>query len=69
MPLQSLCVLNSCQDAIRCYKRAVTQADKEGIALSKLARLHEQRGELHEAAHYYERHLKMADEEHVCDML
>ena len=39
--------------AIRCYQRAVTWNDMEGIALAKLAKLHRESGNLKAAAHYY----------------
>lgn len=44
--------------AIRCYKRAVSNNDREGIALNKLAKLFNQLGETEEAAYYYKKALE-----------
>jgi len=49
--------------AIRCYNRAVENNDREGIALSKLAKLHANRGERDAAAHYHRLNLKRLDHE------
>jgi anaphase-promoting complex subunit 8 len=44
--------------AIRCYRRAVSNNDREGIALHKLAKLHNQLGQTDQAAHYYKKNLE-----------
>ncbi|CAM6083310.1 unnamed protein product [Calypogeia fissa] len=43
--------------AIRCYKRAVSNNDREGIALHKLAKLHHQLGQMDQAATFYRKNL------------
>lgn len=48
-------------EALRCYRRALALGDKEGVALHKLALLHEKRGETAEAAHYHGLALQAAD--------
>jgi len=47
--------------AIQCYKRAVANDDREGIALHKLAKLHERQNDLDGAAHYYALNLERID--------
>uniref|UniRef100_A0A061QKZ3 Anaphase-promoting complex subunit 8 n=1 Tax=Tetraselmis sp. GSL018 TaxID=582737 RepID=A0A061QKZ3_9CHLO len=49
--------------AIQCYKRAANNDDREGIALHKLAKIHERQGDFDTAAHYYTLNLKRIDEE------
>jgi anaphase-promoting complex subunit 8 len=49
--------------AIRCYQRAVTWNDMEGIALAKLARLHRESGNEKAAAHYYRLNLTRLEKE------
>ena len=49
--------------AIRCYQRAVTWNDMEGIALAKLAKLHRESGNLKAAAHYYRLNLVRLERE------
>lgn len=44
--------------AIRCYRRAVTNNDREGIALYKLAKLHNNLGQTDQAAYYYKKNLE-----------
>eukprot|EP00249_Psilotum_nudum_P012993 c24091_g1_i3 orf=588-2054(-) len=44
--------------AIRCYRRAVSNNDREGIALHKLAKLHRQLGQLDRAAYYYKNNIE-----------
>ncbi|KAJ7534809.1 hypothetical protein O6H91_12G004500 [Diphasiastrum complanatum] len=44
--------------AIRCYRRAVSNNDREGIALHKLAKLHNQLGQADQAAYYYKENLE-----------
>lgn len=48
-------------EALRCYRRALALGDREGVALRKLASLHEKRGEVTEAAHYHGLALQAAD--------
>jgi len=48
-------------EAQRCYRRALALGDREGVALRKLATLHERRGETQDAAHYYTLALEAAD--------
>jgi len=54
--------------AVRCYTRAVRNNDREGIALHKLAKLHEQLGQRDKAAHYYRSNLKRIDGEQAMGM-
>ena len=49
--------------AIRCYQRAVTWNDMEGIALAKLAKLHRESGNLKAAAHYHRLNLVRLEKE------
>ena len=49
--------------AIRCYQRAVTWNDMEGIALAKLAKLHRDGGNQKAAAHYYRLNLVRLEKE------
>eukprot|EP00250_Pteridium_aquilinum_P025082 c3012_g1_i1 orf=380-2110(+) len=44
--------------AIRCYRRAVSSNDREGIALHKLAKLHNHLGQTDQAAFYYKKNLE-----------
>ncbi|CAM6019838.1 unnamed protein product [Sphagnum balticum] len=50
--------LNMHDAAIRCYRRAVSNSDREGIALHKLAKLHESLGQADQAAYYYRKNLQ-----------
>jgi anaphase-promoting complex subunit 8 len=50
--------LNMHDAAIRCYRRAVSNSDREGIALHKLAKLHESLGQADQAAYYYRKNLE-----------
>jgi tetratricopeptide (TPR) repeat protein len=67
-------------DAIRCFERAVENVDREGIALSRLARyvaggaarraharrrLYHELGDTATAAKYYEMHVQAVDEQRV----
>ncbi|GAQ83915.1 Anaphase-promoting complex [Klebsormidium nitens] len=49
--------------AIRCYRRAVSYEDREGIALHKLARLHQQLEQMDEAAHYFRKNLERMEQD------
>lgn len=51
--------------AIRCYRRAVQNGDREGIALHKLAKLHQARNETREAAHYFKMNLERIEAENI----
>ncbi|KAK9826135.1 hypothetical protein WJX81_007973 [Elliptochloris bilobata] len=51
--------------AVRCYRRAHLSGDREGIALHKLARIYERRGEAEEAARCYEENLARIDAERL----
>lgn len=51
--------------AIRCYRRAVQNGDREGIALHKLAKLHQARNETREAAHYFRMNLERIEAENI----
>lgn len=51
--------------ALRCYRRALANDDAEGIALARLAKLHDRLGQHDEAASYYERNLARMDAEGV----
>ena len=53
------------EEAIKCYKKAEANGDREGIALIKLARLFTEIDELDTAALYYSRNLEMRDAEGV----
>ncbi|MCO5606730.1 hypothetical protein L7F22_060920 [Adiantum nelumboides] len=44
--------------AIRCYRRAVNNNDREGIALHKLAKLHNFLGQIDQAAFYFKKNLE-----------
>ncbi|KAF8061421.1 APC8 [Scenedesmus sp. PABB004] len=66
------CALGHCYEAeglaspglaLRCYRRAVAHGDREGIALARLAKLHEAQGEAGQAAHYYALNLARLDGE------
>ncbi|KAK3239275.1 anaphase-promoting complex component apc8 [Cymbomonas tetramitiformis] len=57
--------LNMDEAAIRCYRRAVDNNDREGIALHKLAKLHAKLRHHVEAAHFYARNLKRLDAEGI----
>ncbi|KAL6048054.1 anaphase-promoting complex component apc8 [Balamuthia mandrillaris] len=49
--------------AIKCYERAEMNSDREGIALSKLAKLWQEQGKEDKAAHYYMKEIQRRDEE------
>ncbi|KAF3796278.1 Anaphase-promoting complex subunit 8 [Nymphaea thermarum] len=55
--------LNMLDEAIKCYKRAANYNEREGIALSKLAELHDKLGRRDQAAMYYKLDLERMDEE------
>lgn len=44
--------------AIRCYRRAISNNDREGLALPKLAKLHNELGQTDQAAYYYKKNLE-----------
>ena len=49
-------------EAVKCYERAYACGDTEGIALPRLAKLHEHLGNRTQAATYYNEILNAADE-------
>jgi len=51
------------QQAVRCFGRALALDAREAVALSSLARLHADAGEMDAAAHYYRRNVQRLDEE------
>ncbi|KAH0864471.1 hypothetical protein HID58_081682 [Brassica napus] len=51
------------EEAIKCYKRAVSCTDTEGIALNQLAKLHQKLGRDEEAAVYFEKDVERMDSE------
>jgi anaphase-promoting complex subunit 8 len=51
--------------AVRCYRRALANDDREGIALAKLAKLHANMGQREEAAHFHRLNLQRLDDEHA----
>ncbi|CAG9463951.1 unnamed protein product [Pedinophyceae sp. YPF-701] len=51
--------------AIRCYRRAVDLDDPDGVALQKLAKLHDRLGDSQQAAYFYEANLRRLDGEEV----
>jgi len=51
--------------ALRCYRRALANNEREGLALAKLAKLHAAQGQEEEAAHYHSLNLARMDEEGV----
>ncbi|KAK9814160.1 hypothetical protein WJX72_001350 [[Myrmecia] bisecta] len=53
------------EKAIRCYRRAEQNVDREGIALHKLAKLHDALGQRTEAAYYFEQNLGRIDAERI----
>eukprot|EP01018_Ginkgo_biloba_P038683 Gb_03388 [translate_table: standard] len=55
--------LHMLEDAIKCYIQALRNHDNEGIALHKLAKLHNQLGKLDEAAFYYKSNLEKMENE------
>ncbi|GBG64532.1 hypothetical protein CBR_g45228 [Chara braunii] len=55
--------------AIRCYKRAVSNNDREGIALLKLAKLHEQLKQADAAAHYYRKWMDQTEGQDISEAL
>ncbi|KAL6005085.1 anaphase-promoting complex component apc8 [Asimina triloba] len=50
--------LRMLEEAIKCYKRAATCDDREGIALHQLAKLHSELGRPEQAAFYYKKDLE-----------
>lgn len=52
---------STCVQAIRCYERAESNDDREGIALQELARLHHESGNDAQAATCYARNLALRD--------
>ena len=57
--------INRIEEAIKCYERAESNKDREGIALFKLAKLYEEQGEQHKASIYYKRNLELREMEGV----
>lgn len=55
--------LDMASAAIRCYRRAYMNDDREGVALHKLANLHKQLGQDEYAAHYFRKNLIRIKEE------
>ena len=55
--------LDMASAAIRCYRRAYINDDREGVALHKLANLHKQLGQDEYAAHYFRKNLIRINEE------
>jgi len=60
--------LNRIQEAIKCYERAESNQDKEGIALNKLAKLYKELGDHEKSAYYYKLNLDTRDSEGVFDI-
>jgi anaphase-promoting complex subunit 8 len=50
---------------VRCYRRALANDDREGIALAKLAKLHASMGQRDEAAHFHRLNLQRLDDDHA----
>lgn len=50
--------LHLLEEAIKCYRRAASCNDREGIALNQLAKLHSELGRLEQAALYYKMDLE-----------
>ncbi|XP_058084828.1 anaphase-promoting complex subunit 8 [Magnolia sinica] len=55
--------LHMLEEAIKCYKRAATCNDREGIALHQLAKLHSELGFSEQAAFYYKKDLERMEAE------
>ncbi|CAN1753517.1 Anaphase-promoting complex subunit 8, partial [Linum perenne] len=55
--------LQMVEDAIKCYKRAVSCDDLEAIALHKLAKLHRELCRFEETAFYYKKHIERMEAE------
>ena len=54
-------LLNRKPDAIKCYQRAESNHDREGIAYTELARLFRDEGDMSQAAHYFRQMLKLRE--------
>ncbi len=70
------CALGTCyeqleraEEAIKCYEKALSNQDNEGIALNKLAKLYHDLGDDHKAANYYRKNLEIREEEGVCEVI
>src|SRR4051794_625391 len=57
--------LNRSKEAIKCYERAASNEDREGIALNKLAKLFQKLNDGNRAAFYYKKNLDVRDQEGV----
>ena len=55
-------LLNKKTDAIKCYQRAESNGDREGIAFTELARLFRDEGDKARAAHYFSETLKLREQ-------
>jgi len=55
-------LLNRKPDAIKCYQRAESNHDREGIAYTELARLFRDEGDATQAAHYFRQMLKLREQ-------
>ncbi|PKA64393.1 Anaphase-promoting complex subunit 8 [Apostasia shenzhenica] len=55
--------LEMLEDAVKCYTKAVSCNDREGIALHQLAKLHSILGHSEKAAYFYKKDLEMMDAE------
>jgi anaphase-promoting complex subunit 8 len=55
-------LLNRKPDAIKCYQRAESNHDREGIAYTELARLFRDEGDAAQAAHYFRQMLKLREQ-------
>ena len=58
-------LLNRKQDAIKCYQRAESNHDREGIAFTELARLFRDEGDKEAAARYFKETLKLHELQEV----
>ena len=50
-------------EAIKCYQRAESNHDREGIAFIELARLFREEGDEPQAAHYFREMLKLREQQ------
>ncbi|GMH41920.1 hypothetical protein BSKO_09839 [Bryopsis sp. KO-2023] len=57
--------INKPNAAIKCFQRALSAGDLEGISVNFLARLYQKSGQMDEAAHYYELLFKRLDDQHM----
>ncbi|KMS64828.1 hypothetical protein BVRB_042250, partial [Beta vulgaris subsp. vulgaris] len=56
--------LDLIDDAIRCFRRAEANDDREGVAVAKLAKLYAAANETKKAVHYYKKLLAKFDDQH-----